>query len=113
MLPRRRTVAEWQIALGAQVRSARIDADIDQERLAELADVSRSAVRSLEGGRGSSLQTLIKVVRALGLTAWLEGLAPEVSVSPIRLLESGGRHRTRQRVSRPRRPPAPPEGGDR
>ncbi len=96
------TITEWEGILGDQVRAARLDAGLDQERLAERANVSPSAVSNLERGRGTSVRTLIAVVRALGRTDWLEGLAPPITVSPMRMLQ--GQHSPRQRVRRPGRP---------
>lgn len=100
-----RTVEEWEREVGAQIRAARIDADLDQESLARIAGVSVGAVRNLERGYGSSLATLIRVVRALDRTDWLEALAPQVAVSPLDTLAQARRgellHR-RVRVS-PRR----------
>jgi transcriptional regulator with XRE-family HTH domain len=91
------TVEEWEVRIGEQVRAARIAADLDQARLAALADVSIGALSNLERGKGSSLKTLVAVVRALGRADWLESLAPAVTVSPMQLLRA--RQRTpRQRV---------------
>lgn len=81
-----RTVEEWEALIGEQVRHARIAKRLDQERLAELADVSVGALSSLERGKGSSLKTVVAVVRALGRTDWLESLAPPIGVSPMQLL---------------------------
>jgi len=61
-----RTVAEWETLVGEQVRDARIAADLDQARLAALADVSVGALSNLERGKGSSLKTMVAVIRALG-----------------------------------------------
>jgi transcriptional regulator with XRE-family HTH domain len=101
------TVAEWEAVVGEQVRAARIAADLDQARLAVLADVSVGALSNLERGKGSSLKTLVAVVRALGRTDWLESLAPPVTVSPMQLLRAqqrAPRRRVRVRSSdiRPR-----------
>jgi transcriptional regulator with XRE-family HTH domain len=90
------TVEEWEALVGEQVRAARIAADVDQARLAALADVSVGAVSNLERGKGSSLKTLVAVVRALGRTDWLESLAPPVTVSPMQML------RAKQRTPRKR-----------
>lgn len=49
--------------LGSQFRALRLAEDIDQDSLARKANVSLSAVRSLEAGRGSSLRTVIRVAR--------------------------------------------------
>src|ERR1700679_3548401 len=94
-----KTIEEWEGMVGEQVRSARIAADLDQERLAALADVSVGALSNLERGRGSSLKTLVAVVRALDRTDWLEALAPPVTVSPMQMLRSKQRSpRSRVRV---------------
>ena len=101
-----RTVGEWEATLGDQVRRVRIARDLDQARLAELADVSVGAVSNLERGKGSSLHTLIAVLRALGRADWIETLAPTVGVSPMQLLRSKRRTpQPRARVSRKRQPP--------
>lgn len=99
---RHQTVEEWAALLGDQVRHARIAADFDQERLAALADVSVNALSNLERGKGSSLKTLVAVVRALGRTDWLEALAPPVTVSPLQMLrakQKAPRTRVRARAS--------------
>jgi len=94
-----RTVGEWEMVLGEQVRAARIATNLDQETLAARADLSVRAVSNLERGRGSSLKTLVAVVRALERTDWLEALAPAVTVSPLQMLRSSSATpRTRQRV---------------
>jgi transcriptional regulator with XRE-family HTH domain len=91
-----RTVDDWEATLGEQVRRVRIARNLDQARMAKLADVSVGAVSNLERGKGSSLRTLISILRALGRTDWLESLAPSVGVSPMQLL------RTKQKVPQPR-----------
>jgi transcriptional regulator with XRE-family HTH domain len=91
-----RTIDQWEAILGDQVRRVRIAQSLDQARLAELADVSVGAVSNLERGKGSSLRTLIGVLRALGRTDWIESLGPAVGVSPIQLL------RSKQKTPQPR-----------
>jgi transcriptional regulator with XRE-family HTH domain len=82
--------------MGTDVRRLRLAQGLTQVELAERANVSLSAVKYLEGGRGSSLATLIRVARSLGRADWLSSLAPaEPSVSPIALL------RERQRATDP------------
>ncbi|MCL4445559.1 MAG: helix-turn-helix domain-containing protein [Actinobacteria bacterium] len=105
------TVEEWERLVGEQVREARIAADLDQERLAALADLSVGALSNLERGKGSSLKTLVAVVRALGRTDWLESLAPPVTVSPMQMLRAKQRTpRKRLRVRTSGRRPTPREG---
>ena len=100
-----RTIEEWEGTIGEQVRNARIASELDQERLSELANVSVAAISNLERGKGSSLKTLIAVVRAVGRSEWLESLAPSVAVSPMQLLrakQASPRPRLRVRATRAR-----------
>ncbi|MEQ1874983.1 MAG: helix-turn-helix transcriptional regulator [Ilumatobacteraceae bacterium] len=82
------TIDEWERVVGEQVRSARIAGELDQAGLAAAANVSVGALANLERGAGSSLKTVIAVVRALGRTDWLEALAPPVTISPLQMLRS-------------------------
>jgi transcriptional regulator with XRE-family HTH domain len=105
---RHRTITQWEAILGDQIRQVRIARNLDQAQLAELADVSVGAVSNLERGKGSSLRTLISVLRALERTDWIESLAPAVGVSPMQLLRSKQRTaQPRLRASRKRTPAAP------
>lgn len=98
---------EWEALVGEQVRTARIAADLDQGRLAALADVSVGALSNLERGKGSSLKTVVAVVRALERTEWLESLAPAVTVSPMQMLRAKQQApRTRVRVRSRHLPPS-------
>jgi transcriptional regulator with XRE-family HTH domain len=98
-----RATEDWETYLGEQFRSMRIRANLEQVQLATLAGVSVGALKNLEGGKGSSLKTLIKTARALGRTDWLEALAPTVSVSPMQMLKARNRAAIRQKVYRPRK----------
>ena len=102
--PRSHSTAEWERYLGDQFRAMRIRAGLEQVVLAERADVSTGAIKNLESGKGSSLKTIIKIVRCLDRTDWLESLAPQVSVSPMQMLSTARRTAPRQRVSKPRNP---------
>ena len=95
------STSDWEQRLGAQFRAARLQADLDQASLAKLANVSEGAVKALETGRGSTLKTMVKILRALNRTDWLEAFAPKVSVSPLQALK--GTATPRQRVSRNRK----------
>ena len=86
---------EWEPYIGEQIKTLRIRKNLKQDELAARAGVSKSALFNLENGRGSSLKTLVLVLSALGETAWLENLAPDVTVSPIQLVKL---RKQRQRV---------------
>jgi transcriptional regulator with XRE-family HTH domain len=94
-----KTVEEWSSDLGEQMRALRLRANLDQITLAERAGIGLTAVKNLESGKGATVKTLIKALRALDRAAWLSSLAPPVSISPLQLLKAKP---ARQRASRPR-----------
>jgi transcriptional regulator with XRE-family HTH domain len=58
------TTEEWERRLGADARRLRLAQGVTQVELAQRANVSVSALKYLEWGRGSTLTTLIRVARA-------------------------------------------------
>lgn len=98
-----KTVDEWEVYLGEQIRNLRIRADLDQIQLAGRADISLGALKNLEGGKGSSLKSLIKVMQALGRSDWLEALAPSIAVSPLQVMQAQAAYKPRMKVYRRRR----------
>lgn len=96
-----KSTGEWEAQLGQQIRNLRLRHNLDQQTLAEQAGVGLSALKNLESGKGAALKTLIKVLRALDRSSWLETLAPAVSISPLQMLKA---RPGRQRASKPRQP---------
>jgi transcriptional regulator with XRE-family HTH domain len=92
-----RAPEEWEAKLGEQIRDLRLRQNIHQEQLAEQAGVALNAVKHLESGKGATLSSLVKILRALGRADWIDTLAPPVSISPIQMLKAKPR---RQRASR-------------
>ena len=95
-----RTSAELEQLLGSRLRELRLLKDLDQNSLAARAGISLNAIKHLESGKGARVNSLIKVLRALERTDWLDTLAPTVSISPMQMLKSGSREprRARRRV---------------
>ncbi len=91
--------------LGDQIRRGRIALNLTQEDLANHANISISAVRSLEVGRGSSLRSFIRVIGALDRQEWLGELWPDTALSPAAVMRDLHRAQPRQRATRAR-PPA-------
>jgi transcriptional regulator with XRE-family HTH domain len=91
------TTEEWEATLGRQLRDLRLRQNVDQRQLAEQAGVALNVVKNLEAGKGATVKSLVKVLRALGRVEWIESLAPAVSISPLQMLKS---RPSRQRASR-------------
>lgn len=106
-LPRVESTKDLELELGLKVRRMRLRQNRTQRELADDANISLSALKSLETGRGSGVRTLILVARALGRTDWLESFAPpEPSISPMKLWNDQNEADTGKRVraSRKRNP---------
>ena len=98
-----KTSEDLERSLGEQFRHRRIQSNFDQEELARMANVSIGALKHLENGQGTSLKTMIKVVRALGMEDWLYHLSPQVSsISPLALLRAEKMNKPRRKVYRER-----------
>ncbi|WP_420361562.1 helix-turn-helix domain-containing protein [Chromobacterium haemolyticum] len=98
-----KTPAELEHDIGEKLRNLRLLKNLDQKTLAGRAGISLSALKSLEGGTGSSLKSLVSVLRALGREGWLDTIAPVPTINPLTMTKSAN---PRQRASR-RRPPKP------
>ncbi len=85
---------------GAQIRRARLIEDITQEELATKANITKRTLSKLENGQGSTLTTILKVLRALGRDDWLGTLEPEPTVSPLRMAREAAGISEPQRASR-------------
>lgn len=92
---------ELQATLGERLRRLRLSRNLDQRTTAEKAGISEKTLRNLETGRGSTVESLLRVLKALDHLDGLESLAPEVSVDPMALLRQA---KPPQRVRRPRTP---------
>ena len=75
--------------IGASLKTLRLGRNMGQRVLAEQAGVSPRALQSLENGEGSSLHTLVKVLRALGREEWLRTMAPVATVNPMNAVQRG------------------------
>ena len=78
------------VEVGLRLRAARLEANLSQEELARLANVSRSTIKRLEsGGDSVSLVNLLAILQVLGRLDDVIGSLPEPNDK-------------RQRASKPR-----------
>ncbi|MDM7947574.1 MAG: helix-turn-helix transcriptional regulator [Oceanibaculum nanhaiense] len=86
--------------LGARMAAYRLSRNLRQEDVAREAGISRGALVRIEGGAGGSIDSLIRIMQALGIEDRLEYLAPDGRRSPLDTKKAPG---PRQRA-RPRPP---------
>jgi transcriptional regulator with XRE-family HTH domain len=83
------------VELGRRLAQWRIDGGMTQAALAKRAGVGKRTLERVEAGETTQAGTLIRLIRALGLLARLDGLFPEPEVRP-RLVVKEGRERRRR-----------------
>ena len=92
-------------ALSARVEAVRLARNMTQSQLAKEAGISRSTItRLVQNGKGISLDSFIRILKALDLAENLDLLLPAPGVSPLKELENDGlplRQRARARARRP------------
>lgn len=69
--------------LGQQLEAYRISRNLKQAELAELAGIGRSTLVRMEAGKGGTIDSLARVMRALGLGERLLEIVPDAKVSPL------------------------------
>lgn len=74
------------VDLGERLRGLRLAADLTQAAVADKAGVSERSLRDLESGQGSTVETLVRVLKALGAQDVIGAVAPRPAVSPMQLL---------------------------
>lgn len=92
-------IEDLLIVLGERIRELRLRENIAQTVLAARSGVSLKAVKNLENGTGATVASLLRVLRTLGRTEWIDTLGPKVSISPMQMLK---RKKERIRATRKR-----------
>lgn len=93
---------ELEQDLGRRVRAVRLARDLTQQQVADRANVSVGALKHLESGAGATIRTLVRVLRALDQTSWLDALSPPApTFSPLEALRT--QQRQQAEAARPRR----------
>jgi transcriptional regulator with XRE-family HTH domain len=87
--------------IGERAQRYRVGMNLSQAELAKKAGVSQRTIERLEAGSSVQLDTLLRILRALQLSANLDQLIPEANIRPIQLAGSKTevRHRSNKRRS--------------
>ena len=91
------TTTEILVEVGARLRGFRLQQNVTQAELARLAGVGHATIKRAEAGNSTRLETIVKILRALGRIEALDSFLPEPLISPIRLAEQQARVRQRAR----------------
>ena len=84
-------------SLGERLATIRLSRNITQKQLATTAGIGLRTLVRIEEGQNSSLETLIKVMHALGLAQQLESMIPDPAIRPIERVKYKGHERKRAR----------------
>jgi transcriptional regulator with XRE-family HTH domain len=87
-----------QKELGQRLQRERLNRNLSQVELAAKSGISRRTLIAAETGEGPTMDTLISILRGLGLLSRLNQLLPETEISPVQLAKLKGAQR--QRASR-------------
>ncbi len=90
--------------LGDRLRRYRLQQNRTVEELAANAGVGFTTARRAESGANPTLETLVKLLRALGRVDALDDFLPTPVVSPIQMAALSGRVRERARTPRAKKP---------
>lgn len=82
-------------ALGTRLGHIRLSRNLTQAQLAEDAGTSLRTIKRLEAGENASLDTLLRVLRALRLDAHLETFLPDPDIRPLERVKLSGQERQR------------------
>lgn len=91
------TANQIEKGLGKQIQNYRLLTNTTQAELAKNAYISTKTIRRLENGEGVSLDTFIRVLKALDLGENLKILLPDSSIRPVDRIRFAGKERKRAR----------------
>lgn len=74
--------AQIEKRIGEKVKAVRLKQNITQDSLAKSSSISLSSVKKLEAGKIGSFDTLLRILRTLGMLDELSHLCEEEQMSP-------------------------------
>ncbi len=92
--------------IGNRLQQTRLKQNITQQNLAEEAGVSLSSIKKVEKGEIGSFDTLLRMLRSLGLLDVLQPLVDEQQLSPSEyysMVHSSEKKLRKRAVSKPRK----------
>lgn len=97
------TLSDAQISrrIGEKLKTIRLKRNITQQSLAETSSISLSSVKKVENGEIGSFDTLLRILRTLGMLESLSALFEEDQLSPSEYYEmvNKAKKQTRKRAA--------------
>lgn len=81
--------------MGHRLRKKRLRQNLTQQKVADLAGVSRTTISEMERGNPFEVLTLIQVLRALRSLDSIDAFLPDPGISPLQLARMRGKERQR------------------
>ena len=97
------TTTELLHGIGERLRSCRLRQNKSLDQIAREAGLGRATVVRAEAGENPTMETVVRILRALGMLDALDAFLPEPLVSPLQLAQTGGRERQRASGARRKR----------
>lgn len=91
--------------LGKRLKNRRLDLNLSQEETAKRSGLSRRTITAIENGEGSTLTTLIALLRGLSALDTLDEFLPDPGISPLAMMKL--QETPVKYASKPRRTPQP------
>lgn len=88
--------------IGLRLKRLRLDKNLSQQKLAEVAGLNRTTIGEIERGAPASLLTFVQILRGLDALEELNSFLPdpEIKISPLQLAKLRGKERRRASPSR-------------
>ncbi len=81
--------------IGRRLKRRRLERNLSQQKVADLAGLARSTIVEIEKGSPSTLLTFVQILRALDVLDELDSFLPDPGISPLQLVRLKGKERMR------------------
>ena len=81
--------------IGRRLKRKRLEKNVSQQKLAELAGLNRTTIGEAERGTPFGVLTLVQILRALNALEEMDLFLPDPGISPLQLAKMKGKKRRR------------------
>ncbi len=81
--------------IGRRLKRKRLEKNLSQQRLADLAGLNRTTIGEAERGTSFGVLTLIQILRVLNALEEMDSFLPDPGISPLQLAKMKGKERRR------------------